>query len=86
MMVSTAGIAGKKYLHVKHFPNRPAYDDYYDIAVDISEVGVEPFARNCLPVLIIFTQNTETLSLIGVATSGRASVAGCVSESRIVGM
>jgi hypothetical protein len=44
-MVGTAGIAAEKYSHVKYFPNRAAYDDYYDIAVDIGEVGVESFAH-----------------------------------------
>ena len=38
-MVGTAGIAAEKYSHVKYFPNRAAYDDYYDIAVDIGEVA-----------------------------------------------
>jgi hypothetical protein len=33
-----------------------------------------PAFRNCL--LIIFVENTATLSLIGVATSGQVSVAG----------
>ena len=37
-MMGTAGIAAEKYSHVKYFPNRAAYDDYYDIAVDIGEV------------------------------------------------
>ncbi len=31
-------------MHVKYFPNRAAYDDYYDIAVYIIKVGVESFA------------------------------------------
>ena len=43
-MVGTAGIAAEKYSHVKYFPNRATYDDYYDIAVDIGEVGVDSFA------------------------------------------
>ena len=43
-MAGTEGIAVEKYLHVKYFPNRAVYDDYYDIVVDISEVGVEKFA------------------------------------------
>ena len=36
----TAGIAADNYSHVKYFPNVRAYDDYYDIVVDIGEVGV----------------------------------------------
>ncbi len=43
-MVGTAGIAAEKYPHVKYFPDRAAYDDYYDISVDIGEVGVDSFA------------------------------------------
>jgi hypothetical protein len=43
-MSGNAGIAAEKYLHVHYFPNRTAYDDYYEIAVDIGEVGVESFA------------------------------------------
>ncbi len=43
-MVGSAGIAAEKYSHVKFFPIRAAYDDYYDIAVDIGEVGVDSFA------------------------------------------
>ncbi len=37
LMVGTEGIAAEKYSHVKHFPNRAAYDDNCDIAVDIGE-------------------------------------------------
>jgi hypothetical protein len=44
LMAGTAGIAAKKYFYVKYFPKRPAYNDYYDIAVAIGEVGVESFA------------------------------------------
>jgi hypothetical protein len=43
-MASTAGIAAEKYQHLEYFPNRPAYNDSYDIAVDIGEVGVESFS------------------------------------------
>ncbi len=43
-MACAAGIETEKYLRVKYFANRPAHDDYYDIAVDIGEVGVENFA------------------------------------------
>jgi hypothetical protein len=34
-MVGTAGIAAEKYSHIKYFPNRASYHDYYDIAMDI---------------------------------------------------
>ena len=43
-MMGSAGIAAEKYSHVKYFPNQTAYDDYYDIAVDIGEVGVDSSA------------------------------------------
>ena len=51
-MMGTAGIAAKKYLHVKYFPNRAAYDNYYDIAVDISEAGVDSFATRIQEMLV----------------------------------
>ncbi len=43
-MKGTAGIAAEECSHVKYFPTRAVYDDYHDIVVDISEVGVETFA------------------------------------------
>ena len=43
-----AGILTAKYSHVKNFPNRPAYDDYYDIMNDISEIGVHDLAQALL--------------------------------------
>jgi hypothetical protein len=33
-----AVIADDNYSNVKYFPNRIAYDDYYDIAVDIGDL------------------------------------------------
>ncbi len=53
-MVGTVGIAAEKYSHVKSFPNRAAYDDYYDIAVDIGEVGVDSFATRIQEMLVDF--------------------------------
>jgi hypothetical protein len=51
-MVGTAGIAAEKYSHVKYFPNRAAYDEYYDISVDIGEVGVDSFATRIQEMLV----------------------------------
>ena len=53
----TAGIAAEKYSHVKYFPNRAAYDDYYDIAVDIGEVGVESFATRIQEMLVDYLRD-----------------------------
>ena len=52
LMVGTAGIAAEKCSHVKYFPNRAAYDDYYDIVVDICEVGVDSFATRIQEMLV----------------------------------
>ncbi len=51
-MAGTAGITAEKYSHNKYFPNIPAYDDYYDIMVDIGEVGVESFATRVQKTLV----------------------------------
>ena len=56
-MVGTAGIVAEKYSHVKYFPNRAAYDDYYDIAVDIGEVGVESFATRIQEMLVDYLRD-----------------------------
>ena len=49
-MAGTAGIAADNHSHV--FPDRAAYDDYYDIVVDIGEVGVETFATRVQEMLV----------------------------------
>ncbi len=41
-----AGIAATTRSHVKHFPTTAAYDDYYDLVVDIGNIGVEQFAKS----------------------------------------
>ena len=46
------GIAASQYTHVKYFPNRAAYDDYYDIAVDIADIGVLSFAGRAQSMLV----------------------------------
>jgi hypothetical protein len=56
-MMGSAGIAAEKYSHVKYFPNRAAYDDYYDIAVDIGEVGVESFATRIQEMLVDYLRD-----------------------------
>ena len=42
--IGLTGIAASNRSHVKHFDTHAAYDDYYDIAVDIGAIGVEQFA------------------------------------------
>ena len=44
LTAGTAGIAAQNYSQVHQFPFRAAFDDYYDRAVDIGEVGVPEFA------------------------------------------
>ena len=46
------GIAAASYSHVKYFPNRAAYDDYYDIVVDIADIGVLSFADRAQSMLV----------------------------------
>ncbi len=48
-MMGTAGIAAEKYSHVKYFPNHAAYDDYYDIVVDIGDIGKVKYLRASAP-------------------------------------
>ena len=38
--------------HVKHFDSHAAYDDYYDLAVDIGDIGVEQFATKVQSMLV----------------------------------
>ncbi len=66
-MVGSAGIAAKKYSHVKYFPNSAAYDDYYDIAVDIGEVGVESFATRIQEMLVDY--RVSPIVVMQVATT-----------------
>ncbi len=72
--MGTAGIAAEKYSHVKYFPNRAAYDDYYDIAVDIGEVGVDSFATLNQEMLVDYLRDKH-----GDSVADPASVGGCVS-------
>ena len=48
----TAGIAADNYSHDHNFPDRAAYDDYYDLVVDIGEVGVPEFATRVQELLV----------------------------------
>ena len=57
LMAGTAGIAAKNYLHVKQYPDKAAYYDYYDIVMDISEVGVEDFATLVQEMLVYYLCN-----------------------------
>ncbi len=56
-MMGTAGIAAEKYSHVKYFPNRAAYNDYYDIAFDIGEVGVNSIATRIQEMLVDYLRD-----------------------------
>ncbi len=56
-MSGTAGIATENDSHVKYFPNRLAYDDYYNIAVDIGDVGVESFAMRVQELLVDYLRD-----------------------------
>jgi hypothetical protein len=51
-LLCVAGIAAANCSHVKQFPDRPAYDDYYDIVVDTGEIGVEQFAVRVQSLLV----------------------------------
>ena len=53
-----AGIAADQHSHVKYFPCVPAYDDYDDILVGISEVGVESFATRVQELLVAYLRAT----------------------------
>jgi hypothetical protein len=85
VLITLAGIGAEKYSHVKYFPTRAAYDENYDIAVDICEVGVDSLATRIQEMLIDYLREKHgdnlppTRSPIGAAISGRASMAGCVS-------
>ncbi len=54
VMAATAGTAAEKYSHVQYFLNRlgTAYDDYYNIAVDIGQVEIESFATQVQEMLV----------------------------------
>ena len=53
-----AAIAADHRGQVKQFPNVKAYDDYYDIIVDIGEIGVESFADRAQALLIVYLRDT----------------------------
>ncbi len=55
--MGTAGIAAENFSHVKYVPNRAAYDDYYDIAVDIGKVGVDSFATLIQEMLVDYLRD-----------------------------
>ena len=55
-MAGTAGITAEKYLQVKYFPSRAAYDDYYDSVVDIGEVGVPLLATRNQGLLVDYVR------------------------------
>ena len=55
LTAGTAGIAAHNYSQVHQFPFRAAYDDYYDRAVDIGEVGVPEFADTVQGLLVDYT-------------------------------
>ena len=77
----TAAIAADHGGQRKQFPDGPAYDDYYDLVVDIGDIGVENFAdrvQRCLS--FISGIRMATAPPIGVKNFGRAIVAGCVSR------
>ena len=54
----TAAIAADNHSHVKYFPSVKDYDDYYDIIVDIGEVGVESFADRVQELLVDYLRET----------------------------
>ena len=61
-MAGTAGIAAYNYSHVHNLPLRAAYDDYYDLVVDICEVGVPEFATRVQELLVDYiSTNTVTI-------------------------
>ena len=50
-----AGIAAENYSHLPYFGGRrDAYDDYYDIVVDIGEVVILEFATQVQELLVYF--------------------------------
>ena len=56
LTAGTAGIAAQNYSQVHQFPFRAAFDDYYDRAVDIGEVGVPEFADLVQGLLVDYIQ------------------------------
>jgi hypothetical protein len=44
---------------VEFFPNSAAYDDYYDLAVDICDIGVESFATRAQTMLVDVDCNND---------------------------
>ena len=53
-----AGIAAASYTHIKQFPSTDAYNDYYDIVVDICDIGVESFATRAQEMLVEYLRTT----------------------------
>ena len=51
-MIGLSGIAANNRSHVKRFDTPAAYDDYYDIVVDISDISVELFATRVQEMLV----------------------------------
>jgi hypothetical protein len=86
-MAGTAGIAAEKYSHVKYFPNRAAYDDYYDIAVDIGEVGVDSFATRIQEMLVEYLREKHGDSVADWCRDFWTSERGrmCLAHSRYAG-
>ena len=60
MLISClAGIAADNYSHLPYFGGRrDAYDDYYDIVVDIGEVAVPEFATRVQELLVDYLRET----------------------------
>ena len=59
LMSCLAAIAADNYSHLQYFGGRrDAYDDYYDIVVDISEVAVPEFATRVQELLVDYLRET----------------------------
>ena len=59
LMSCLAAIAADNYSHVQYFGGRrDAYDDYYDIVVDIGEVAVPEFATRVQELLVDYLRET----------------------------
>ena len=54
----TAAIAADHGGQRKQFPDGPAYDDYYDLVVDIGDIGVESFADRVQALLVVYLRET----------------------------
>ena len=59
LMSCLAAIAADNYSHLQYFGGRrDAYDDYYDIVVDIGEVAVPEFATRVQELLVDYLRET----------------------------